>query len=304
MAYRFQHDALFYSTDDEYVDGVGDFVREGACAGAGLLVAVPGRRLTLLQASLADLDGRVTFTDMEQTGVNPGRIIPFVRSFVDAHAGHPVRFVGEPIWAGRTGPEIVEAVRHEGLINQAFADTSAHILCPYDTRDLPGGVLADARRTHPTLLCAGGREPCADYVDPLVTYAAVDRPLREPPVVPLTVSVDNGLVGFRSAVKEQAQSAGLDAARVASFVLAANEAAVNTLLHAGGDGSARIWHDDRELVCELTDAGVIDDPLVGRRVPPADREGGRGIWLMHQLSDLVELRSGARGTVVRIHMRR
>jgi hypothetical protein len=56
---------------------------------------------------------------------------------------------------------------------------------------------------------------------------------------------------------------------------------------------------------QFADTGVIEDPLVGRRMPPADRSGGRGVWLMNQLSDLVELRSGPpTGTVVRIHMRR
>jgi anti-sigma regulatory factor (Ser/Thr protein kinase) len=31
--------------------------------------------------------------------------------------------------------------------------------------------------------------------------------------------------------------------------------------------------------------------------------GGRGLWLANQLCDLVQIRSGARGTVVRLHMR-
>lgn len=300
----FVHDALFYSNDEEYVQGVGGFVRAGAEAGAALLVAVPDRKLALLRRELAPLDGRVTFADMAQIGANPARIIPFVRELVDASRDRPVRFVGEPIWAGRTAAELVEGVRHEGLLNAAFADTSAHILCPYDARKLPAAVLGEARRTHPSLLCDGERHGCPEYVDPLVTYTAADRPLAEPAVLTLSLSVDEDLVAFRSAVKEHALSAGLDPARVSSFVLAANEAAANTLVHAGGDGAARLWEDEGEVVCEVSDSGVIDDPLVGRRIPPVDREGSRGIWLMHQLSDLVELRSGPGGTVVRIHMRR
>lgn len=298
------HDALFYSSDDEYVSAIRDFAGDGLAAGRPVLVAVPGRKLVLLRSALADLDGGVHFADMERTGGNPARIIPFVQGFVDAHSDGPVRFVGEPIWADRTGPEIVEAVRHEGLINEAFAHAAAHIACPYDLRDLDDGVLADARRTHRRVLCGDGeRRPSADYVDPLVTYAAAERPLPEPRVVPIRVSVSNGLPGFRSAVEEQARLAGLSPDRVASFVLAANEAAANTVAHAGGEGSARIWRDQHELVCEVSDTGVIADPLVGRRTPAPDQPGGRGIWLMNQLSDLVELRSDDRGTVVRIHMR-
>jgi anti-sigma regulatory factor (Ser/Thr protein kinase) len=295
---------MFYSGDEEYVAGVRAFAADGLDAGGAVLVAVPEPKLTLLRNALSDLGDDVHFVDMRRAGVNPARIIPFIEEFVDDHSDVPVRFVGEPIWADRTEAETVEGVRHEGLINEAFAEADLHVLCPYDRRDLAPGVLDDARRTHPTIWADGERHTCDDYVDPLETYAAAGRPLPEPSVVPLRVSVSDGLVAFRSTVKEEARSAGIRPDRVAGFLLAANEAAANTLVHAGGDGSARIWHDENELVCEVSDTGVIDDPLVGRRVPPADRPGGRGIWLMNQLGDLVELRSGPRGTVVRIHMRR
>jgi anti-sigma regulatory factor (Ser/Thr protein kinase) len=298
------HDAMFYSSDEEYIAGIRDFACGGLDAAGSVLIAVPEPKLVLLRDALSDLDGRVHFLDMREVGINPARIIPMIKGFIDDHSDGPVRFVGEPIWAGRTDAEMVEGVRHEGLINEALAHTDAYILCPYDTNDLATDVLADARRTHPTVWHDGDRQPCPDYVDPLETYAAAGHPLPEPSVVPLHVSVADGLVTFRSVVKEQAQSAGIGRDRVACFLIAANEAATNTLIHAGGNGSARIWRDEHELVCEVADTGVIDDPLVGRRVPPADQSGGRGIWLMHHLSDLVELRSGAPGTVVRIHMRR
>jgi anti-sigma regulatory factor (Ser/Thr protein kinase) len=40
------------------------------------------------------------------------------------------------------------------------------------------------------------------------------------------------------------------------------------------------------------------------RTLPFIREGGRGLWLVNQLCDLVQLRSSAAGGVVRLHMRR
>jgi anti-sigma regulatory factor (Ser/Thr protein kinase) len=298
------HDAMFYSSDEEYVAGIQGFVGSGLDTGGSVLIAVPEPKLALLREALADLGDRVHFLDMREAGINPARIIPLIETFIDEQPGRPVRFVGEPIWAGRTKAETVECLRHEGLINEAFADGAVHILCPYDTRELTPDLLAGARRTHPTLLQKAGRCPSDDYVDPLETYSAVDHPLPEPSAMPKHVSVGDGLVTFRSTVKEQAQSVGLGSDRLARFLIAANEAAANTLVHAGGNGLARIWHDEHELVCEVSDAGVIHDPLVGRRVPPPDRPGGRGVWLMNQLSDLVELRSGTPGTVVRIHMRR
>jgi hypothetical protein len=64
-----------------------------------------------------------------------------------------------------------------------------------------------------------------------------------------------------------------------------------------------IWHTSAEIVCQFHDSGHITDPLAGRfRHGPDDR--GHGLWLVNQVCDLVELRSGEAGTTVRLHMRR
>jgi hypothetical protein len=42
---------------------------------------------------------------------------------------------------------------------------------------------------------------------------------------------------------------------------------------------------------------------VGRRRPDHGAETGRGLWLINQVCDLVELRTGACGTTVRMHLR-
>jgi len=296
------HDALFYEDESEYVAGIRELGHAALAAGEPLLIAVPGRKVDILRAVFADAGDRVEFADMSEAGRNPARILPVIRSFIDSHADRPVRLVGEPIWAGRAPSEIVEAVRHEALINAAFADTAAHIVCPYDAGALGPGVLDDARRTHPTLVCCGEHQPSSGYEDPLVVYAAADRPLAEPEAPAVQLSLARGLAELRRIAERWALEAGLESDRAAAFVLAANEAAANTLRHAGGNGVARLWQGDRALVCELSDKGRIDDPFVGRRVPPAAEEGGRGLWLINQLCDLVELRSGAGGTVVRLHM--
>ena len=60
------------------------------------------------------------------------------------------------------------------------------------------------------------------------------------------------------------------------------------------------------LIAAARDAGGeirrIADPLVGRRRAAPDAPTGRGVWIAHQTCDLVQLRSGADGTVVRMHM--
>lgn len=107
----------------------------------------------------------------------------------------------------------------------------------------------------------------------------------------------------RALAEKQARSAGLPENRVTDFVIAVSEVAGNTVRHAHSPGSMEIWRDEREIVCEIRDAGVIADPLLaGSRPPPADATGGHGLWLVYQVCDRVELHSGTGGTVIRLHM--
>jgi anti-sigma regulatory factor (Ser/Thr protein kinase) len=106
----------------------------------------------------------------------------------------------------------------------------------------------------------------------------------------------------RALVLRQARAAGLAADRASDLVLAVSEVAANTLRHTRSSGTLAIWHDADEVVCEVRDEGVITDPLAGQRRPPANACGGHGLWIVHQVCDLVELTSDASGTTVRMHM--
>src|SRR5580692_13029988 len=106
----------------------------------------------------------------------------------------------------------------------------------------------------------------------------------------------------RALVLRQARQAGLAEDRANDLVLAVSEVAANTLRHTRSSGTLAIWHDADEVVCEIRDAGVIGDPLAGQRRPPANASGGHGLWIVHQICDLVELTSDASGTTVRMHM--
>jgi anti-sigma regulatory factor (Ser/Thr protein kinase) len=79
--------------------------------------------------------------------------------------------------------------------------------------------------------------------------------------------------------------------------------AASTLAHAGGTGIIWIWATAQEVICQITDPGRVDDPLAGRR-RPAGEGNGQGLFVVNQLCDLVELRSGAAGTTVRMRMLR
>jgi len=295
------HDALLYSDVEEYVEGVRTVVQEGAEADEPVLIAVPEPRLGVLRAALDSGEAALSFVDMRHEGRNPGRILPLIRAFADEHAGRGVRLVSEPIWPERAAAEIVEGHRHEALVNLGLAGCDAHIVCPYDTGGLDEGVIAEAARTHPTLVTHGVRHASTDFRDPLEIYAAAGHSLTPAPENTVAISLHEGLVGVRRDI-ERHVARELAQNRVAELVIAANEAVANTMRHAGGEGAARMWRDDGRVVVEVADRGHITDPFVGRRLPDVFEESGRGVWLMHQLCDLVELRSSEAGTVVRLHM--
>ena len=56
------------------------------------------------------------------------------------------------------------------------------------------------------------------------------------------------------------------------------------------------------MLCEISDRGRFDEPLAGRVRPAPDQPDGRGLWLVNQLCDLVQIRSSPAGNVVRLHM--
>jgi anti-sigma regulatory factor (Ser/Thr protein kinase) len=113
------------------------------------------------------------------------------------------------------------------------------------------------------------------------------------------------LTGIREFTAALAHRAGLRAHRVSDLVIAVAELAANTLAHAGGPGTVTIWITNDEVVCQVQDQGQITNPLAGKVRPAPDAPGGgRGLWLVHQVCDHVEIRSGQYGTTVRLHMRR
>ncbi|MFZ4180071.1 anti-sigma factor RsbA family regulatory protein [Streptomyces pseudogriseolus] len=298
----FRHPALFYATEEEYVKGVGGFIRGEASRDQPVLVAVPAERLPVLRDVVGDAHRSVTWVDMRDSGRNPGRILSMLQQFADRHADRSAAIVGEPIWVGRTAEEAREATRHEALINLAFAGRSATILCPYDI-SLPEDVLQEAHRTHPVVGDLDGYRHSPHYADPLTVCRDCDAPLPEPQAPVVLNFGQRNLGGIRDTVRDWGRSVGLSAERHTDWLLAVNEATGNSVRHGGGSGTLRLWRTPDTAVAEVTDRGRITDPLVGRRRPdPLSPGGGRGVWMMHQLCDLVEIRTPPSGLVVRLHV--
>ena len=129
------------------------------------------------------------------------------------------------------------------------------------------------------------------------------EPLTAAPATAESVPFHLDLSPLRHLVRDRARAAGLAPHRVVDLVLAVGEATANTVRHAGGTGTLRIWQDDTEIVCEVSDPGHMADVRAGELPPAAGTRGGQGLWIIHQACDRVEVSSGDAGTVVRMHMR-
>jgi anti-sigma regulatory factor (Ser/Thr protein kinase) len=304
---EFSHEAFFYADTTEFLDGTTAFVREGLDRDEEVLVAVSGSRFSALREVFGAAPG-LGLVDMAEVGANPARIIPTWRAFLDQNLerGRAVRGVGEPIWAGRSESELAECHQHESLLNLAFGDGPAwRLLCPYDVTALPGDVIEAARANHPVLVDGAGRVPSTTYHPMLATRALRGQPLPPPAEPPIELAFSTGELGsVRRLVHRRCVELGIAEDLAEDLILAVDEIAANSLLHGGGRGVLRVWAEPDALVCEVSDEGVIRNPLVGRVRPPLDRVGGRGLWLANQLCDLVQVRSSPAGTVVRLHARR
>lgn len=297
----FHHEAFLYASAAAFLEGTVPFIEAGIEAGEPVLVVVGRDKIRWLRDALGAVAGRVAFADMAAVGRNPARIIPAWRDFLTTHgAGRPARGIGEPVYPGRTPDELLECQRHEALLNVAFAaGTPWRLMCPYDTTSLDAGIIDAARHSH--RFVAGDQSPT--YRGDDWTGPDGDR-LPDPPAGALPLAFGHGsLDGVRQFVVDSVAGT-LGAGELSDLLVAVTEIAGNSLMHGGGAGTLRVWNSDAGVICEIRDRGWIRQPLAGRARPTFDQESGRGLWMVNQLCDLVQVRSSPAGTVVRLHMGR
>jgi anti-sigma regulatory factor (Ser/Thr protein kinase) len=304
----FRHEAMLYAGRKGFLDGTLAFIEDALVADEPILVVVGAEKMELLRVELGTDAGRVHFADMGEVGTNPAWIIPAWRDFVSrvGAGGGRLRGIGEPIFPGRSPEELVECHRHEALLNLAFADTGRFwLLCPYDTDALHPAVIEHALRNHPVYAEDGVSRQSESYGGLEAVSGPFTEPLPEPPHHADKVLFHGGsLKVLREWVFSRGGQAGMSPAAASDLVLAVNELATNSVCHAGGHGALRVWEEGGSVVCEIRDNGCIGEPLIGRERPATHRAGGSGLWMVNQLCQLVQIRSSARGSIVRMRMRR
>jgi anti-sigma regulatory factor (Ser/Thr protein kinase) len=303
----FSHEALLYAGDDSFLAGTLPFIREAVAADEAVLVAVDRPKIELLRSNLNGEADRVLFVDMHELGRNPALIISAWQDFAaeSTAQGRSFRGIGEPIWPERSEAELAECQHHESLLNLAFEDgPSWRLICPYDAAALPRDVLDGAERNHPTIDEDGGQRASESYRDPVAAGAPFVGPLPEPSFEPARMMFTSAadLAATRQFVAERAAVEGVDSERMEGLILAVDEVVTNVLRYGAPGGRLRAWAEEGRMICEVAGGGSIADPLVGRLRPGPDQPAGRGLWIANNFCDLVQIRNGPAGTVVRCHV--
>ncbi len=104
----------------------------------------------------------------------------------------------------------------------------------------------------------------------------------------------------RQDLREMAVRTGF-AGRASDLVLMLDELVANALEHGGPPITVRAWHDGRLIMTVSDTGGGFDQRSVLRTHPPAMLgKRGRGLWIVRQVADHVEIDSTPQGTTVRI----
>jgi hydroxymethylpyrimidine pyrophosphatase-like HAD family hydrolase/anti-sigma regulatory factor (Ser/Thr protein kinase) len=302
----YRHEAFFYRSEAEFLVEVIAFVRDGVEAGEPTMVALPEPRLSLVKTTLGEDAEEVQFVDMAEFGANPARIITAWLSFMEecCVGGQKARGVNELLFAARRPVEVVECQLHEALLNLAVpSNAPLWLRCPYDVSKLDAAVLSDAAASHPTLFEDGAYQASKSYGCAESIEVIFRRDLPEPTVA--TVDLPLGASGSSAVadlVRAHALGAGLDDDLTGDLLVAVEDLAANSLGRGPAPGNLRVWLEPGVLVCEVTDRGYIDDPLVGLQVSGSEQTRARGLWDANQVCDLVQVRSTRNGTAARVHI--
>jgi anti-sigma regulatory factor (Ser/Thr protein kinase) len=294
------HEADFFNGTADMLTRTVPFLYEAVAGGEPALVMLHPERAAAVRAALgADAD-RITFLD-KTAHHQPGSLIQIWQAFLAEHPQPWVRGIDEPLRAGARAAETAEAQFHERLIGDAFSGTGQGLLlrCLYDVDTFGPRELADARATHAVI----GGELRNGYAEARVGPDLFTAGLPTPPPrahrEPFAGA--RSLAWARRQVLVRARLAGLPPERCYDLVMAVNELVTNAISHGGGNGLLSIWQEDGHLVCDIHDLGRRVDGS-GRLVPSLTWRYGRGLWLVHSLCDLVQLRSSHAGTTARVHM--
>jgi anti-sigma regulatory factor (Ser/Thr protein kinase) len=305
------HDALFFDSGRDLLDSAIGFANEALDNGELLAMACSAAHNRMFAHAL---DGHPGIVVLERGTIyqRAGGAIDFYQRLAGraVRDGAPgVRVLGE-VPVGDPLAQQHEWGRFEAVCNHALAALPLWSVCAYDVRTTPVAMLEMARVTHPHLRHGPRREDNPEYLPP-EEYLLRDA---GPPVLDLQATSPRVDVQVRSPgavrhVRDQLRrsvSAHLVAhpdlrfppwSSAEDLVLAVHEVLSNAFTHGEPPVKLRLWLDEQQAVCTVTDTGGgFDDPFAGYQ-----RLGDRiGFWMTRQLCDDVTFHRGRDGFTVRL----
>ncbi len=302
MQVGYQHEALPYRGQDEFISSCVDLARLGSAGDERMIFLAGAAKLAAVRDTLGADASDITFVDTDEHGRNPSRITTLLDNFRLGANGRRMLGVSEQVLAGQRPAALQEAQFAESLLNtNGMQAWPLSLVCLYDCASLDDETVTEMRRSHPGVR---GEQGNGDY-DPSRAQDLFAQPLPAAPDDAAERDVrTNQLAEARADVRQHGALAGLAGERVEDLVLAVNEIVTNSVRYGGGGCRLAIWADTDSIVCEVRDEGVIHDPMVGRLAPSPTSSTGRGLWLANHLCDLVQIRSSQAGTTVRLHLDR
>lgn len=300
------HYACIYDTRTALLENAIPFIESGLSAGEPVLVVTSAATREAIASALPPHTSGITFEDAPSWYDAPGRAMTRYVTFwreLEAQGATSLRIVGEPLAAPIHSDRLERWEFFENAVNRAVRDYPFTMMCTYDA-SLEHVAPCCAQVSHPYLAHDGFFIENAAYVPPSVyAQSRIDRPLHVPAQGVAFMQFSQETTGdARHFIQLASADFGLDAFDAFDFVVAAGEAIANAVEHGGGSGSIRLFASDRELVCDVQSDGLDTlDPLHGYEPPAPTGERGRGIWMMRQLCDWVELRPHADGNTIRLH---
>ena len=100
---------------------------------------------------------------------------------------------------------------------------------------------------------------------------------RRPPMSPAPDVVDvdhpfdaDSLYELRATLAAHASHLGAPSEQIENLLIVVTELATNAILHGGGNGRIKLWHNDNVLYCQVSDRGpgIADQPLAARHPTP------------------------------------
>lgn len=314
-----------------------DIMGKGVKATKDALAVAHALRLLVLDG--CPMESLVARADQIVTQQNPDLVATLIVCRYDpatgglrlAGAGHPPALLiergrvrqlaagGIPIgWPGAGSTEVVEAElgRSDSLVlyTDGLIESTKDIIAGLDALERTAAQTADFPASQQArILVERALEGAAQRDDSLCVVLRRRPPPTSLPrhtLGPFNHRLSRSLasVGLaRDLLKDWLVRVPVDGDAVGDLLLAASELCSNGIKHASWDEAGvvlRAWVDDADVCVEVEDDGAgLSMPYLDEEPPDREAERGRGLWLVHTLTDELTQVDVERANVVRCRKR-